>query len=242
MDTSGSSDTCQEVAAIMSGEFLRTSTPKKLRSRRRGACSLPTPCRRRSSSSFTSSGEYDLRPYTTFVSMKRQGKTVADTVHELSMFDLAAQGEVAKIEERLIDNSLINATDDNRFTMLMYAAHYSQTDTVQYLLRRGAKADASGVHGETVLSLAANIGNCDIMSMCLELPDVDIDKSDQAGNTALIYAAHSANVRCVQMLLEKGANVSIKNADNLSAFDIAVKMKHSEVQQAIEDHILLLLS
>lgn len=54
---------------------------------------------------------------------------------------------------------------------------------------------------------------------------IEIDTPNVNGVTSLMYAASSGKETMVQMLVDAGADVSIKNPDDFTALDLAVTPK-----------------
>lgn len=64
-------------------------------------------------------------------------------------------------------------------------------------------------------------------------PQDDINKQDENGWTALMYAVKDASSEDVTSLLEKGADILIVNHDNQSAYDLAVAAGHIQLEQQL---------
>ena len=67
-----------------------------------------------------------------------------------------------------------------------------------------------------------SILNDDIQTLTklLQIPD-NIDKRDNNGNTPLMYACTRGNISLVSLLLEYGANPSLKNNNGWNAYMIS---------------------
>jgi ankyrin repeat protein len=59
--------------------------------------------------------------------------------------------------------------------------------------------------------LAASSGNTEEVRRLLGQEDVDINEKDMHGRTALTLASYHGHSETVQLLLEKGASVDVKN-------------------------------
>ena len=53
----------------------------------------------------------------------------------------------------------------------------------------------------------------------------DVDSKDSAGNTALIVATKNNETQIIQLLLQLGADKSIKDAEGKTAYDYAVELE-----------------
>lgn len=68
--------------------------------------------------------------------------------------------------------------------------------------------DASGV---SLLSLAAQYGNTELIEALLATKKVDIEATDNAGRTPLMYSVGSKKIEAVRMLLDAGASPSTRD-------------------------------
>ena len=92
---------------------------------------------------------------------------------------------------------------------------------------------------ETALIMAANLGHIDIVEKMLKGAKIkniriDIDAQDQFGCTALMRAAGRGFGDIVQMLLDAGADYTIKSSSNMDARRIADVKGHAKVAKAID--------
>uniref|UniRef100_A0A2K5RQE4 Ankyrin repeat family A member 2 n=1 Tax=Cebus imitator TaxID=2715852 RepID=A0A2K5RQE4_CEBIM len=140
----------------------------------------------------------------------------------------------------LLANNVINHTDEEGFTPLMWAAAHGQIAVVEFLLQNGADPQLLGKGRESALSLACSKGYTDIVKMLLDC-GVDVNEYDWNGGTPLLYAVHGNHVKCVKMLLENGADPTIETDSGYNSMDLAVALGYRSVQQVIESHLLKLL-
>ena len=104
----------------------------------------------------------------------------------------------------------INATNSNGSTLLHSAcnSYRDQVGMVTKLLERGANANARNQDGQTPLFCAASHSHVNIAKLLLEQGGVEVDASDNRGNTPLL---ESHNPTMMALLLEKGANVNTRD-------------------------------
>jgi len=103
---------------------------------------------------------------------------------------------------------------------LMIAIHPNNPKVFDLLLEHGANVNARDDEGVTVLMYAANMGNVRAAKILLE-NGANINDVSNAGQTALIIAA-ARGFDIVNLLLEYGADVNVKGADNETALMSAV--------------------
>ena len=92
-----------------------------------------------------------------------------------------------------------------------------QQDSLDVLISRGADVNKPGW---APLHYAATSGNLDTLRLLLDnYAYIDAESPNQT--TPLMMAAKYGNPQAVQLLLEAGADISVKNALGLTAFDFA---------------------
>ncbi|KAF7250297.1 Ankyrin repeat family A protein 2 [Varanus komodoensis] len=164
----------------------------------------------------------------TTLTNKHRGNEVSTTpllVNSLSVHQLAAQGEMLYLATRIEQENVINHTDEEGFTPLMWAAAHGQIAVVEFLLQNGADPQILGKGRESALSLACSKGYTDIIKMLLDC-GVDVNEYDWNGGTPLLYAVHGNHVKCVKILLEHGADPTIETDSGYNSMDLAVALGH----------------
>lgn len=112
----------------------------------------------------------------------------------------------SELKEELIIFSLINASIYNKSTILIYI-----------LENLNVRPDSHLGDGVTALHMANSI---ETMELLLNF-GANINFKDNNGSTPLIYSIQSEDFECAKYLIEKGADVSIKNKDSRSAIIVA---------------------
>jgi hypothetical protein len=132
---------------------------------------------------------------------------------------LALRDGSLKVANTLIDwpktNVEIRTVKDE--SPLMMAALKGHLDLVKKLIDRGADVNKTGW---APLHYAATTGQLAIMELLLD-QNAYIDAESPNGTTPLMMAAHYGTPEAVKLLLEAGADPSLKNQLGLTAIDFA---------------------
>ena len=116
---------------------------------------------------------------------------------------------------------------------LMLAALKGEISLCQLLIKKGADVNKTGW---APLHYAATSGHKNIMNLLLE-ENAYIDASSPNGTTPLMMAAHYSDESAVKLLLEAGADPTIKNDQGLTAVDFANRGNHATSAQIISAFI-----
>lgn len=171
----------------------------------------------------------------------QRGNTQAETPipqeTEVSFHTRAGQGEITA--EDIKNEPYVDVRDGNGLTPLHWASAYGQLVSVQLLLEARAKIDLEGPDGETPLLLAASGGHHEVVRLLLgegadpnrvdhvifpfrnAIRFADACVFSQVGNSALMYAAYGNHPHCCNELLLRGADVTITNMNDDTAFSLA---------------------
>lgn len=147
----------------------------------------------------------------------------------------AGQGDAPEkikylIEEKGMD---VNVRDENGMSPLIYASFFGHDDAVKTLLDCGADVNARGNSGVTVLMAALQNANNEQIARLLIDSGADINACDGQGLTPLMTAVYTDSFEMTLYLLEKGANVQVKNSKGWSALDLAKQKGNRRLLQVL---------
>ena len=94
----------------------------------------------------------------------------------------------------------------------------------KYLMEQKVSMDIC-IGKENALTYAAHYSNYNVVEYLIEENYFDVDSKDSAGNTALIVATKNNETQIIQLLLQLGADKSIKDAEGKTAYDYAVELE-----------------
>ncbi|KAK7540720.1 ankyrin repeat-containing domain protein [Phyllosticta citribraziliensis] len=129
-------------------------------------------------------------------------------------------GHTRVISLLLAHGADVNATQENDFTAIGEAACHGHVAAVEVLLN--ARANAGRGSAFHPLLRAASAGHVAVMALLLDRGRVNINQRSWQQKTALIEAAFVRRVESARLLVERGANVRMRDEFGKSAFFWAV--------------------
>ncbi|MGH0133736.1 UNVERIFIED_CONTAM: hypothetical protein FKN15_025418 [Acipenser sinensis] len=145
----------------------------------------------------------------------KNGSNVHDQLHDgaTALFLAAQEGHVTVIRQLMSSGARVNQPREDGTTPLWIAAQMGHSEVVRVLLLRGADRDADRKDGSTPLFKAAYKGHTDVIEELLKFsPSLSLLKN---GSTVLHAAVMGGNVRSVVLLLEAGADPTLRNKASL---------------------------
>ena len=132
---------------------------------------------------------------------------------------VAARENSANVFELLLQTRGVNldARSRNGDTALMLAAYNGNIAGVRALLDKGAEPNQTGW---TALHYAATVGRNDIVQLLLDR-SAYIDAESPNQTTPIMMAARGGHILTVKLLLDEGADLTLKNGAGMSALDFA---------------------
>uniref|UniRef100_A0A8C1SMR2 Transient receptor potential cation channel, subfamily A, member 1b n=1 Tax=Cyprinus carpio TaxID=7962 RepID=A0A8C1SMR2_CYPCA len=136
-----------------------------------------------------------------------------------------------RLLETLTDSKMLNDWDEKGLTPLHLASRAGHTQVVELLLRSGALFQ-SDYKGWSCLHHAVAEGYTQTIKILLAANVKLLDETNEDGNTALHIAAQVGHVGAVLLLLDRGAEITLNNADN-SFLHEAVRNERKDVVNAM---------
>jgi ankyrin repeat protein len=127
----------------------------------------------------------------------------------------------------------IEAAANNGDTALMIASYTHHLEAVKALLAHDAEVNR---HGWAPLHYAAAVGDVAIIQLLLD-KSAYIDTESPNKTTPLMMAARGGNNEAVKVLIEAGADVSLKNDQGLTAADFALHYEHRDTAALIKSAV-----
>lgn len=160
-------------------------------------------------------------------------------IAETALHVAARLGRLEVARELLNASAAVDAPDSLDQTPLMCAAQFGRTNVMALLLENGANPATAMTEGTTALMCAARNGPLESAQLLLD-KGADINQPDEAGDTPLFFALHmedEADARgMIRLLLEKGANLALKNGDGFTVTAFAREEGKKDLANFIEDY------
>ncbi|EGR29479.1 protein kinase domain protein [Ichthyophthirius multifiliis] len=126
----------------------------------------------------------------------------------------------------------INQLGRQGWNPLHYAVSYQHIKIVKELIDRGASPNIPNNQGWTSLQFAVHRNNINILKILLDSKDLDLNYVTQQGTT-LHIACQFGRTQCLQLLLEKKPDITIKNAENKTCFE---SCNNEECKQILKNY------
>lgn len=149
---------------------------------------------------------------------------------------IAMRHEALQVAQLLLAHPRLKVDEPapNGNTALMMAAYQKNKPAVLALLAKGAQINRPGW---AALHYAAAAGDLDIMKLLLER-HAYIDAESPTGTTPLMLAAREGQEEAVQLLLDEGADASLKDrAWREDAAEFALRAQKPWIAELIRRHL-----
>ncbi|KAL7858805.1 hypothetical protein AOLI_G00189070 [Acnodon oligacanthus] len=137
-----------------------------------------------------------------------------DSQNRRSALHAAAQRGLLDVCYLLIQaGAKLDAQDKSLRTPLLEAIMNNQVEVARFLMQSGACVYHVEEDGSTGLHHAAKLGNLEIITLLLNTGQVDINAQDSGGWTPIIWAAEHRHTDIIRALLNRGADVTLKDKE-----------------------------
>jgi pectate lyase len=156
---------------------------------------------------------------------------------DLSIHEASVIGDVDKIISLINRGIRVDSWDGGPCrTALHYAVICGRTEVVNLLLKHGAYINARDTSGCTPLHYAFKNKHYELAEFLIE-HDVDVNLSvNERGDTALHSAVRSSNLRIIELIMTKGADVAVRNDDGQTALDIAMDRGRTKIVKLLANN------
>ena len=137
----------------------------------------------------------------------------------------------------ILRGARLDQTTVSGMTPIMAAAAQGHIETVMFLADQGASLEWKDKNDQTIIHLAAQNNQDDVIKAILDLEstpkDFMVNENDQLDNTPLHLACAAGHLDSVKVLIEAGADSDNKNEDEKTPFHMAAERGHVEVVEFI---------
>uniref|UniRef100_A0A673LXD6 Histone-lysine N-methyltransferase EHMT2-like n=1 Tax=Sinocyclocheilus rhinocerous TaxID=307959 RepID=A0A673LXD6_9TELE len=138
----------------------------------------------------------------------------SDSQNRRCALHAAAQRGLLEVCYLLIQaGAKVDAQDKTLRTPLLEAIVNNHVEVVKYLIQTGACIYHAEEDGSTGLHHAAKLGNLEVVMLLLSTGQVDINAQDSGGWTPIIWAAEHRHIDVIRALLNRGANVTLRDKE-----------------------------
>ena len=150
-----------------------------------------------------------------------------------SLHDASSAGDLEIVRSLLEVGAHVNERDTEHATPLIYASRRGRAEVAKLLIKYGADVNAQDRIGWTALQAASRYGHADVVGLLLNhSADVNAMKHDQS--TALHLAlVEGTSFETVKALLEKGADVHVRNELGRTPFQMATPIGDRQIMQSL---------
>ena len=157
--------------------------------------------------------------------------------HNDELLQAAKDGKVSDLNNALKNGADVNATDNNRWTALMFAAHNGHMACLEALLATNADPNLQSKNEETALMFAAQNGHMACLKALLA-NGANPNLQSKDGRTALMVASQNGNQDCVQIL--EAAAAAKENQADPSELDDEINEAIDQIKKIYADRRLRL--
>ena len=146
-------------------------------------------------------------------------------------------GDIKLIKLLIQNGADISIKTNNNFNMIHLAVMGNKVTSLYYFYKK-YKLDISSNDSKnnTLLHLAAYFNSNKIFNYLLTVKKINVNSKNKDGFTPLHFAVVNQNISIIKKLLIKGAQSSIKNNSQETAFDLAKKNNNLGIQKILKEN------
>lgn len=123
--------------------------------------------------------------------------------------------------------SLIDPYNEDINYNLCKSAMTGNVNKFMYYLSKGANINYQDPRAKySVLHCATGNGYHNIVSLMLPYSNLKIDPVNSTGRTPLHFAARIGNIKCIQLLIQYGANINQQDFDGQTCLHLCARLNH----------------
>jgi len=150
-----------------------------------------------------------------------------------SLHDASSAGDLEIVRSLLEVGSHVNERGTAHRTSLMYASRRGRIEVAKLLIKYGADVNARDRNGWTALQVASRYGHADVVCLLLN-HSADVNAMQQDQCTALHLALmNGTSFETVKALLEKGADVHVRDDIGRTPFHTATQIGNRQIIQLL---------
>ena len=133
-----------------------------------------------------------------------------------------------------MSRTCVDRENGSGLSPLIVACERNLPAVADLLLQHGADVDVRDPKGRNPLAIAAFCGCNDALQFLLDRASTTallLNRRDGGGCTPVWLAARTGNLSVVELLMDAGADATIKDDAGLSPHDVAAKFKKEKVEQ-----------
>lgn len=158
-------------------------------------------------------------------------------------FEAAESGNFFVLKN-IVNKINVNAHDEFGNSALLLASREGHTEIVSFLLYdvKGVKVNDQNPYGDTALMCAATNGHADMVKLLLQVPGIDVNIKNRAGESVLSGFASpgtTGHENIIKMLLDvPGIDINIRNKNGHTIYEFFAKAyPRAEIAQPIKQKL-----
>lgn len=148
---------------------------------------------------------------------------------------LAITNENKTLAKLLIDKKAdLNLKNNEGQSALYIALVNEQPDIAIILINKGASLENISSEGDSALLIATTTNAIKVMKLVLKMNAALINQVNKHGTTPILEAARFGSTETIMILLNAGANKTIKNSAGMTALEVATKAQNSDAIKLLQ--------